>query len=331
MGSDTVDFLMSQRNGAQYIVLYQMLCLMCINTNGALSSQIGEIIMPFDVDKIQRDCKYFSWDTITVALELFKKLGLIYEQDTGCLFISGFDSIVGYETDYAVQKRNQRKTGISIGKAADRETLVLETSGRELQGLCLDNNVDNVHTDVTQTDGGNLDGQETDSNVDIVHTEIRDKSKEKDKRYMTVSYETVCQTDVQRIVEAWNGLQAYGIKPVVRIGNPSKRYSSLMARIREYGIDNILKAIGSIKDSDFLRGRNKHGWVITFDWFVLPSNFLKVLEGNYENQPESCSINAPGGWGGGLNDSQRQRIHELVEESARREEDGDMGLPEVRY
>ena len=56
MGSDTVDFVMRQRNGAQYIVLYQMLCLMCINTNGALSSKLGEIIIPFDVDKNKAEC-----------------------------------------------------------------------------------------------------------------------------------------------------------------------------------------------------------------------------------------------------------------------------------
>ena len=26
------------------------------------------------------------------------------------------------------------------------------------------------------------------------------------------------------------------------------------------------------------------GWMITFDWFLLPSNFQKVLEGNYDNR-----------------------------------------------
>ena len=52
MTSDTVDFLMSQKDGANYFVLYQMLCLKTINTGGRLSRQIGEIIIPFDVEKI---------------------------------------------------------------------------------------------------------------------------------------------------------------------------------------------------------------------------------------------------------------------------------------
>lgn len=100
--SDTVDFLMSQKDGANYVVLYQMLCLKTANTNGELSRQIGEIIIPFDIEKIQRDCKYFTIDTIRVALELYKKLGLIYEQENGILQISNFDNLVGSETQGAV-------------------------------------------------------------------------------------------------------------------------------------------------------------------------------------------------------------------------------------
>ena len=47
--SDSVDFLMSQKNGANYVVLYQMLCLKTINTNGEFARQIGEIIIPYDI------------------------------------------------------------------------------------------------------------------------------------------------------------------------------------------------------------------------------------------------------------------------------------------
>ena len=55
----------------------------------------------------------------------------------------------------------------------------------------------------------------------------------------------------------------------------------LKGRIREYGMDDLLKAMDNIRHSDFLRGENKNSWMITFDWFVKPNNFLKVLEGNY--------------------------------------------------
>lgn len=108
MTSETVDFLMSQKDGANYVVLYQMLCLKTINTDGELSRQIGEIIVEFDVNKIQRDCKWFSIDTIRIALSLYQQLGLIYRQENGILRIADFDRLVGSEMPNAERMRQLR-------------------------------------------------------------------------------------------------------------------------------------------------------------------------------------------------------------------------------
>ena len=108
MTSDTIDYFMSQPDGANYVVLYQMLCLKTINTDGRLSRQIGEIIIPFDVEKIQRDCKWFSIDTIRVALNLYRQAGLIYEDVDGTLVMTDHDNLVGSETDWAGKKKKQR-------------------------------------------------------------------------------------------------------------------------------------------------------------------------------------------------------------------------------
>ena len=107
MTSDTVDFLMSQPNGAQYVVLYQMLCLKTVNQNGELSRQLGEVIVPYDETKIQRDLKYFSIDTVRVALDLFRRLGLVYEHDNGSLKIADFENLVGSQTISAYKKQIQ--------------------------------------------------------------------------------------------------------------------------------------------------------------------------------------------------------------------------------
>lgn len=98
MTSDTVDFLMSQPNGAEYVVLYQMLCLQTLNTDGVLGRTIGEVMIPYDAAKIQRDCKYFSIDTVTLALEYYKKLGLVFEQGNGFLKIANYENIIGSES-----------------------------------------------------------------------------------------------------------------------------------------------------------------------------------------------------------------------------------------
>lgn len=107
-----------------------------------------------------------------------------------------------------------------------------------------------------------------------------DKDKEKDNK-LIVSKDTIRQTDVRRVIEEWNKLQDVGIAPIRDIKPASKRCQMLKGRIREYGMDDLLKAMDNIRHSDFLRGENKNGWMITFDWFVRPNNFLKVLEGNY--------------------------------------------------
>lgn len=108
--SETVDFLMSQKDGANYVVLYQCLCLKCVNTDGELSRQIGEIIVPFEEEKIQRDLKWFSIDTIRIALELYKKLSLIYRQENGIFKITNFEKLVGVESEWAKKKRDYRKS-----------------------------------------------------------------------------------------------------------------------------------------------------------------------------------------------------------------------------
>lgn len=51
MTSDTIDYFMEQPDGANYVVLYQLLCLKTINTGGRLSRQIGEITIPMILRK----------------------------------------------------------------------------------------------------------------------------------------------------------------------------------------------------------------------------------------------------------------------------------------
>lgn len=103
-----IDFLLSQKNGCEYVVLYQMLCLNTANSQGSLMTKIGEMIIPYDVEKIVRDTKYFDFDTVAIALELFKKLGLVYESDNEILRITNYSEMVGSEVANSNAQR-QRK------------------------------------------------------------------------------------------------------------------------------------------------------------------------------------------------------------------------------
>lgn len=129
------------------------------------------------------------------------------------------------------------------------------------------------------------------------------KGKESKVNYNTESKDSVRQTDVRRVIVAWNSLSDCGIHPVSRLTSSSNRYKWLNARIEEYGIEDVLKAVNSIRQSAFLCGHNKNGWTIDFEWFVRPNNFPKVLEGKYldhssDDRREEPSEYANGIWGG---------------------------------
>lgn len=264
MTSDAVDFLMGQPHGANYVVLYQMLCLKTINTDGKLERHIGEVIIPYDEAKIQRDTKWFTIDTVRVALSLYKSLGLIYEDKQGTLTLTGFENLVGSETDYAAKNRRIRS------RQSDSELLL---TGHNVSSDVSTNVSENVSTEI------DIDIRDRDKEIEI---DKKTTGKEEEIKG-TVSTETVCRADVRRVVEAWNSL---GLQTIRKIQPDSQRGNMLRRRLRDYGTDEVLAAIENVRSSDFLTGKNNTGWTITFDWFIKPNNFPKVLDGNYSNRQQ---------------------------------------------
>ena len=144
-GREDIDFLMSQKNGSQYVVLYQMLCLMTANTNGELVSSIGEVIVPYDINKIARDTKYFDVDTITVALELYKRLGLIYTNENNNLVITNSLSLVGSESasKEAEKKRKYREKIKQLEINNEKGTQKGTNCPTDIRDKIIDNNIYN--------------------------------------------------------------------------------------------------------------------------------------------------------------------------------------------
>lgn len=85
------------------------------------------------------------------------------------------------------------------------------------------------------------------------------------------------------LIEKWNELPDT-ISKISTLKKDTQRFKMLSQRVNEYGADKVLEAIEKIKQSPFLQGKNNRGWTITFEWFVRPNNFVKVLEGNYTDK-----------------------------------------------
>ena len=107
---ERIDWLCEQNNGYAYVVLYLKLCLKTANNNGILTRQIGDMIIPYNVDKIA-EVTHMNVDVVRVALELYKRIGLVYEADENCNFmrLPEVPGMVGCVTQAALDKRKQRE------------------------------------------------------------------------------------------------------------------------------------------------------------------------------------------------------------------------------
>lgn len=60
-----------------------------------------------------------------------------------------------------------------------------------------------------------------------------------------------------------------------------KRKKAVKARASEHGKLSIMTVFNNVVQSAFLLGRNDQNWRCDFDWIFKPTNFVKILEGNY--------------------------------------------------
>lgn len=63
----------------------------------------------------------------------------------------------------------------------------------------------------------------------------------------------------------------------------------MRARLRTYGLGEFRTVFGKAEESEFLKGKNNRDWSATFDWIIKDSNFVKILEGNYDPKSHSGS------------------------------------------
>lgn len=69
---------------------------------------------------------------------------------------------------------------------------------------------------------------------------------------------------------------------VQTISNDRKK--KMRARINEHSVEAFKQVIDMAERSNFLNGDNNRGWTANLDWIIRPTNFNKILEGNYENR-----------------------------------------------
>ena len=180
--------------------------------------------------------------------------------------------------------RKKAEAGSRGGKSTKQEVSKTEANDNQTESK---SEADSKQT-VSKTEAnGKQNGSKREANAKQTASD-RDKRIEIENRdsdnNLTISDEIVCRTkDVRRVQEAWNKL---GLSQVNKILPDTERGRMLKKRISDYGVDTVLEAIEKVGKSSFLTGHNDKGWQATFDWFIKPNNFPKVLDGNYDERNE---------------------------------------------
>ena len=184
-------------------------------------------------------------ETVHAAMQVLQEYKLLEVQEDGTIFLPAVAKLLDSETYAAKRKREAH------APPAGNIPPLGENSAREIE---------------TESESH----QNTEINAEIYP----------EREVSTAPDGAVCRIeDIRRIKEAWNSL---GLQQLSVLTTASRRGSMLRSRIAEYGTEAVLEAIKKIRKSDFLKGQNAKGWIITFEWFVRPNNFPKVLEGNYD-------------------------------------------------
>lgn len=172
----TIDFLQDQKNGCEYIVLYQKLCLLSANTNGSLVRRVGELVIPYDARKISEVTR-FKYDMVIVALEIFRKIGLVVENE-GIMNLPGIQDMVGSATVGAEKKRLQRERKrenerTDVLQLSQKAGIKMGTEKKTKEGQKRDNVPPNVPLDVptdahqdVQDSEGTFDGKSVQESIE---------------------------------------------------------------------------------------------------------------------------------------------------------------------
>lgn len=123
-----------------------------------------------------------------------------------------------------------------------------------------------------------------------------DIDKDKDNNTLSTNVANVFVQNRKTVLAQWNSMAAEtGIRSIKAITD--RRKELVDARLKQYGLDGILQAIDNVRKSRFLQGHNKNSWMISFDWFIKPNNFIKVYEGNYTDGTQNGTSQGYAGYG----------------------------------
>ena len=104
---DAIEWLEEQKpNGRDYAYFYLKLCLKSLKSSGILIRKVGNILIPYDNKKLA-ELTNMDFDTVTVAMELLKQIGLVQILENGEIYLTQLDNLIGSKSLGALKKQQQ--------------------------------------------------------------------------------------------------------------------------------------------------------------------------------------------------------------------------------
>lgn len=165
---DAIEWLEEQPNGKEYVLFYLKLCLKSLKHDCCLIRTVGNMLIPYDAKKLG-ELTRTKEDTVIVALELLKRIGLVDLQENGALFMAKVSEMIGSETNAAARMRKAREKAKELG-GVNNVRPMLQNCSPEIE-LEIDKEID----------------KELDKELDSVST----PPKKPKKKFVPPSYEEV--------------------------------------------------------------------------------------------------------------------------------------------
>lgn len=263
------------------------------------NKKYGLDYFPFDIDlfqdiRIRKLIKYQSGKAITVyalLLCIIYKDGYYVRWDKELPFI--ISEQTGFEEAYVLEVINScLKLGLFNEELYTSDGILtskgIQERYKKICDLCRRNSEISEFTLISSEE------KPISSEEMPINSAKSTQSKEKKrKEYITVdsNESPVCATcqphderiDYSELVKFFNE-KTQGVFGVIRMPLSDKRKGMINARIKTYGKETFAQMIQKALNSDFLKGQNKNGWRASFDWLIKPTNFEKVISGNYDNK-----------------------------------------------
>lgn len=261
---DTIDFIESQENGEKYVLFYLKLCLKALKNEGKLIRYVGELLMPYDGAGIAKLTKT-DIDTVRSALILFTNIGLIKRLETGEIYLTQINELIGTETADAQRKRRQRineKARSKCGQLAENVTPMSQIGHTDID-IELDKEKEIENRDKSINSKSHCDEISS-------HDKIKVISKPSRKSFPKSCYTQVIETYSNNYLKLYDDIPAIDYKTVSRL---------LKQRFETFGYESVLKAVTYSINHKWLVETAKYSFQS-----ILSSKILTdLINGNYES------------------------------------------------